>query len=128
MRLAPTLNTDLAMTHRLRHASLILATVLLCTSPLTRAERNHRDDDSYHHDHDHARHALMRGEILPLDAILSRLGARLPGEVIGLEFEQEREQGRVRWVYELRILDSDGHLLEVEVDAHDGRILDWETD
>lgn len=71
-------------------------------------------------DHDRARRAVERGEALPLREVLARLGDELPGRVVEIEFD--REDGR--WVYELKVIDAAGRLLEVYVDARTARILD----
>ncbi|NKN34596.1 PepSY domain-containing protein [Marichromatium bheemlicum] len=75
-------------------------------------------------DHDRARHALERGEVRPIGEILRVVSARVPGEVVGVEFE--REHGG--WRYELKLIAPDGRVLEVEVDAATGRILEVEED
>ncbi len=70
-------------------------------------------------DHDRARAALLAGEVLPLPAILERVAQAHPGEV--LKVELERDHGR--WVYELKILQSGGVLLKLEVDAKDATVI-----
>ncbi len=75
-------------------------------------------------DHDRARAVLERGEVLPLAEVLERVRGEFPGEVIATEFD--REHGR--WVYELKLIDPGGRVVELEVDAVDGRILDTELD
>lgn len=70
-------------------------------------------------DHERARAALQAGEILPLQQVLARVSARHPGEV--LEVELEREDGR--WVYELKLLQRDGLLVRLDVDARTGEVL-----
>jgi uncharacterized membrane protein YkoI len=70
-------------------------------------------------DHDRARQALERGEIMPLRAVLDRVEADYPGEVI--EVELEREEGR--WRYEVKLLRAGGALIELDIDAHDGTVL-----
>lgn len=79
------------------------------------------DDD---HAYDRARRAVDRGEALPIAELLERLKTRVPGEVVGIEFT--REHGR--WVYEFKIVDDSGLLLEVYVDAKTGKILSMEED
>ena len=76
------------------------------------------------HDHDRARRAVRRGEVLPMAVVLDHLRKRIPGEVVGVEFE--REDGR--WVYEFKLVDKIGRLLEVYVDAATGEILSTEHD
>ena len=80
------------------------------------------------HDHERAREARLRGEIQPIARILHQVGAQVPGEVIGVELEQEQHAGQRVWIYELKILAPDGRRREVEVDARDGRILELEDD
>jgi uncharacterized membrane protein YkoI len=86
----------------------ILFAAQLCAGPVAAGS----------HDQNALRRAVDRGEIRPLAEILEDLRARLPGEVIGVEVEDEKG----RWVYELRVLDPKGRLLEVHVDARDGTI------
>lgn len=70
-------------------------------------------------DHDRARAALVAGEVLPLPAVLERVGREHPGQVLAVELE--REHGR--WTYELKLLQPDGGLLKLDVDARDGTVL-----
>ena len=70
-------------------------------------------------DHDRARKALEAGEILPLAKILDRLRAVYPGDA--LEVELERDDNR--WLYEVKLLRSDGKLLKLKVDARDGEVI-----
>lgn len=82
------------------------------------------DWDDEDHSYDRARRASERGEILPLSTIYERALARVPGRV--LEAELERKHGL--WVYELKILDAAGRLLEVYLDASTGALLDHEEE
>lgn len=70
-------------------------------------------------DHDRARAAVQAGQVLPLKQLLARLERSHPGTL--LEAELEREGGR--WVYELKLLQTDGALLRLEVDAQTGAVL-----
>lgn len=79
-------------------------------------------------DHDRARHALDRGEVLPIAEILSRVGEQVPGDLLELEFEREEGHGHPVWVYELKILTPDGLVREIEVDAASGQLLKLEHD
>lgn len=71
------------------------------------------------HDHERARAALERGEVMSLRHVLERVEREHPGKVI--EVELEREHGR--WIYEIRVLRDDGALLKLELDARDGALL-----
>lgn len=70
-------------------------------------------------DHDRARAALKAGEVLPLQEVLARVQRSHPGAV--LEVELEREDGR--WIYELKLLQSGGRLLRLDVDAKTASVL-----
>lgn len=70
-------------------------------------------------DHERAREALVRGEVLPLSTVLQRLERSHPGQV--LEVELERDQGR--WIYELKLLQPGGRLMKLEVDARSAEVL-----
>lgn len=70
-------------------------------------------------DHELARRALEAGEVLPLRAVLERIGKQYPGEII--EVELERDDGR--WIYEIKVLRRGGGLLKLELDASDATVL-----
>jgi uncharacterized membrane protein YkoI len=70
------------------------------------------------HDQDAARQAVESGEIRPLADILAAVRGGLPGEVVGVEIESKKGH----WIYEFRVLDRNGHLFEVFVDARSGEI------
>jgi uncharacterized membrane protein YkoI len=84
-------------------------------------EHQWEDDD---HAYDRARRAVDRGESLPIVELLERLKTQVSGEVVGVEFE--REHGK--WVYEFKLIDTSGRLVEVYVDAHTGKVLLMEED
>lgn len=71
------------------------------------------------HDQDRVRDAVRAGEVMPFDALRERLRRSHPGEV--LELELEREQGR--WIYEIKLLQPDGRIVKLEVDARSGEVL-----
>ncbi len=70
-------------------------------------------------DHERALQAVQAGEILPLPKVLERVGREQPGQVMAIELEQEAG----RWIYELKVLQADGRLLKLDVDARDASIL-----
>ncbi|MEJ2576224.1 MAG: PepSY domain-containing protein [Gammaproteobacteria bacterium] len=73
-------------------------------------------------DHERALSALAEGEVLPLTAILARAGELLDGRMI--EAELEREHGL--WVYEIKLLQRNGRLVETVFDARTAEILSVE--
>lgn len=92
---------------------LLLALGIVAALPAAAEER---EGD---HDQDRAFLALQRGEILPLDKVLTGLGAHHPGELVGVELE--RREGR--WIYELRLIDATGRLIDLDVDARTGTVI-----
>jgi len=73
---------------------------------------------AYAGDHDTARGVVEAGEARPLNEILKIVEGKLPGEIVRVKFE--RENGL--WVYEFRVVNGEGRLLEVYVDARSGEI------
>ena len=70
------------------------------------------------------RELVGSGKILPLETILERFPPKTYGKLLDLEVERER--GLV--IYEFEFLRADGQVLEVEVDARDGTILESEVE
>ena len=101
-----------AMPRTAASVSVLALLVLLALPAPVRA-----DDEE---DHERARAAVLRGEALPLDAILARLPLREGERLIEVEFD--REDGR--WVYELEFIGTDGRVRELEVDALSAAILE----
>lgn len=75
-------------------------------------------------DHEAARLALLRKEVLPLTRILAIAAERAPGEII--EVELEEDDGRLK--YDLKILARNGRVRELELDAKTGATLKLEDD
>lgn len=73
-----------------------------------------RDDD-----HDRAREALKAGQVMPLRAVLERLEREYPGQVLDIEIEEEH--GRL--IYEVKLLQNDGRLIKLELDAKTATVL-----
>lgn len=70
-------------------------------------------------DHEDARAARARGEVLPLARLLGRVDRDFGGRVI--EVELERDGGDLR--YELEVLLRDGRVIELEFDARTGELV-----
>jgi uncharacterized membrane protein YkoI len=94
-------------------AMLLAAATLVAAAPRA---ANARDQDELRRDE--VRRAVETGEIHSLADILTTLRGKLPGEVAGVEIEHERG----RWRYEFRVVDNQGRLFEVYVDARSGEI------
>lgn len=93
-----------------RLALLGMATYALCGG----ARADERD-----HDHDLARQALEQGKVLPLRAVLDKIEREHPGQALKVEFEHDDG----RFVYKIRLLQPDGRIARLKVDAVDGRVL-----
>ncbi len=70
------------------------------------------------------RELVGSGEILPLETILERFPPTKYGKLLDLKVE--REHGTI--IYEFEFLRADGLVLEVEVDAQNGTILESEVE
>ncbi|NYE24096.1 PepSY domain-containing protein [Pigmentiphaga litoralis] len=116
--------------------ALLLVVLLAVCAPPAGARDN---DDDKRHDHSHdkdrdrerdrsrdrdrdqdrARNAMLQGEIRPLAAVLKTVRDKVPGEIIEIELDRE-DKG---WVYEVKVLTSNGRRKKVDVDAHSLDIL-----
>jgi uncharacterized membrane protein YkoI len=99
---------------RRRAAVLALAAGAAC-APLAAAA----DED-----HALARRLHEAGEIRSLEEISARARAAKPGEIL----ETELEQSAGRYLYEVEILDAQGQVWELKLDARSGEVLDMEID
>ncbi|ABI76069.1 peptidase domain protein [Hyphomonas neptunium ATCC 15444] len=82
------------------------------------------DDDGDRGDEEIVWDARKRGEILPLEIILGSVLQQYPGELLKLELDED--DGYL--IYEIEVLTRRGTVLEMDVDARTGRILDIEED
>lgn len=80
--------------------------------------------NSFADDHDEAYELLRSGEILPLEKILEISREQVQGRVLEVELEQEDEL----LIYELEVLDKQGVVWEIKVDAVTGVIIKQEQD
>ena len=70
-------------------------------------------------DHELARQALQQGQVLPLRQVLDQVERTYQGQVLKVEFEHEDG----RYLYEIRLLQRDGRMAKLKVDAVDGQVL-----
>ena len=95
------------MRSRLRSSAIAALAVV---AALTIAPAPSRADDD---DAKRVRQAVQRGEIKPLSDILAMVRDKLPGDVIGVEIDSDDG----RWRYEFKVIDKQGRLFEVYVNA-----------
>ena len=101
--------------HSLRRWALSgLGACLLGATPVLRADDHDRDS------HELARQALEQGRVLPLRTVLERIERDYEGQALKVEFEQDDG----RFLYKIRLLQSDGRMVKLKVDAVDGRVLE----
>jgi uncharacterized membrane protein YkoI len=102
--------TTFARPVRLLQQGLLWACVLAAGAALASS-----DDD-----HEQARRAVVRGEVLPLKQVLQHLERQRPGGQV-LEVELEKEEGL--WVYEIKQLETGGLIVKIKLDAKTGVLL-----
>ncbi|MDO5898741.1 PepSY domain-containing protein [Agrobacterium sp. Azo12] len=75
-------------------------------------------------DLDRLRDAVKRGDVLPLSVLQEKLRISYPGDIIKVELDEDDG----RFIYEFKVLQANGRLYEIEMDAKDGTILDVDDD
>lgn len=75
-------------------------------------------------DHESVRQLTEAGEILPLEIILEKARNHLSGRILEVELEDERG----RYIYELEMLDDEGSVWELELDATTGGMIEMKRD
>ena len=70
------------------------------------------------------RSMVKQGKILSLDTILQKHPQQLSGRLLDLEVESEHGQ----IIYELEFLQQNGNVVEFEIDAASGEILEQEIE
>lgn len=77
-----------------------------------------------HDDSDRARLLKQQGNILPLEQIIDAAMAVKSGQILETEFDEDDG----RYVYELEILDDNGHVWELELDATTAELIELESE
>lgn len=95
--------------------SALLVAVVLGAGGLLVSTASARDRG----DHERARDAVMSGQILPLSTVLQKLEREQAGQVLEIELEPSAD----RWIYEVKLLQTGGQLLRLDVDATTGEVL-----
>ncbi|MFK5893378.1 MAG: peptidase [Pseudomonadota bacterium] len=78
----------------------------------------------YGYDHDKAKSLREAGEILPLQLILKNVHKLHPGRVLEVELETKKD----KIFYEIELLLSNGHVVELLYDAKTGQYLSTEKE
>lgn len=72
-------------------------------------------------DHERARQAVVRGDVLPLKQVMEHLERQRPG---GHILEVELEQKGSGWIYEIKQLEPGGQLVKLKLNAKTGELLE----
>ena len=99
----------------LRRPFVLMALAVAAATAGTAAQAAERG----HGDHDLARQALEQGKVLPLRTVLEKVEREYQGQVLKVEFEHDDG----RFIYEIRLLQQDGRMAKLKIDAVDGRVL-----
>lgn len=95
-------------------AALGLASAAVAAEPAACGEPRPR------HDHEQARAALTRGEVVPLRRVLETVERQTPGDILKIELLPTPSGGLI---YKLKVLARDGRVVKHCLDARSGAIL-----
>ncbi|MCU7915935.1 MAG: PepSY domain-containing protein [Candidatus Thiodiazotropha sp. (ex Gloverina cf. vestifex)] len=71
-----------------------------------------------------ARRLVAGGKIQPLEAILEQVQTVQPGSVLEVELEEDDD----RMIYEIELLDKEGMVWEIKIDAVTGELVERELE
>lgn len=75
-------------------------------------------------DHDDAYRLQQSGDILPLEEIIEKARQYHDGKILEVELEKKRKA----FIYEIKILDEEGTLWEMKINATDGTLVSQEEE
>jgi len=120
LRVAPILRWSRHLaSRRVRRDTARLALAVVLVLPVGVASAVEIADRAARPEHGMARAA-------PLGALLERVQEDFGGRVLKIELDTEKVGGMQRWIYEAKILKSNGHVIEAEYDAETLELLDFE--
>ncbi len=74
-------------------------------------------------DQERALEALKAGEVLPLRTMLDEVESRFSGDVLEVELDEDDENGRRIWTYEIKLISPEGNVIKLKLDAKTKEIL-----
>lgn len=108
----------------IRRLMLIVAipvlTLLLAVGGVVHVSDSHADGDRAG-DHVMARTLSTSGQILSLERIAEAAKRIQPGKLIDIDLDVESRPAT--WVYEVEVLDGQGRVWELKLDARNGELL-----
>lgn len=75
--------------------------------------------------HLEARRLMEAGTIRPFEEIMTEIRKQHPGRILEAELERRQDAG---YIYEVELLDEEGVIWELEVDAASGELLHTEPE
>ena len=104
---------------RWRSLRALLAMSVVIGSILMLPMAGHADN----RDQERALKALRAGEVLPLRTMLDEVESRFSGDVLEVELDDDKENGRRIWIYEIKLISPDGNVIKLKIDAKTKEIL-----
>ena len=74
-------------------------------------------------DQDRALRALRAGEVLPLRTMLDEVESRYSGDILEVELDDDKDDGRRIWIYKIKLISPDGNVIKLRIDAKTKEIL-----
>ena len=62
----------------------------------------------------------MQGKVQPLRTVLEKVERDYQGQAVKVDFDEDDG----RYIYEIRLLQNDGRMAKLKVDAMDGKVLE----
>ena len=79
----------------------------------------HADD----RDQERALAALRAGEVLPLRTMLDEVERLFSGDILEVELDDDKDDGRRIWTYKIKLISPDGNVIKLRFDAKTKQIL-----
>lgn len=76
----------------------------------------------HHEDQDEAREAVERGDVATYAELENVISNQFKGRIIRVELDKEWR----RWAYRLRLLEDDGRVIKIEVNAKNLQVVEIE--
>ncbi len=68
--------------------------------------------------------ALRAGEVLPLRTMLDEVERLFSGDVLEVELDDDKDDGRRIWTYKIKLISPDGNVIKLRFDAKTKEILE----
>lgn len=75
-------------------------------------------------DADEARELKQSGQIMSLETLIAQLRQDYPGQIIEIELDDRDD----RYVYDIELVDDEGVVIELRIDAATGEVLRYKKD